>query len=84
MPVIVRVYTSPALAVSAITSRSTETASPCSTVIATVSEILYPVLEIAHAVIAHSPTVVASQTPALSMIVDVMLEVSPVSRFSRV
>ena len=81
---IVNAYTSPALAELAITSISTVTASPCSTEIVTVSEILYPLLEIAQAVIAQFPTVEASQTPAFPTIMEVMFVFSPVSVFSKV
>ena len=67
-----------------MTSISTVTASPCSTDIVTVSEMLYPLLEIAQAVIDQLPTVDASQTPALPTMVEVMFVFSPESVFSRV
>ena len=63
---------------------STVTASPCSTEIVTVSEMLYPLLDIAQAVIAQFPTVDASQTPAFPVIIEVMFVFSPESVFSRV
>ena len=73
VPVIVSTYSSPALAEFAITSISTLAASPCTTVILTVSEILYPPSEIAHALISQTPTSLASHMPEFPIIMSVIL-----------